>query len=183
MQPRHATFMLAAKPWLQRIAVDDRVPCEGPNPSRLLLRHLRRRGRTSCVNGAMLRRIRNGGPLNPATRNFLHNKLQSPSHSTFHSETSKGRFVFLNQAFVKKKNQFLAGLRRERALWWWPAGGSLYRRAERSGSTYNNYSLSNFTPRVIPTVAGPVINPTWKVLLIVCRCQGFVEGSIQLLPR
>jgi hypothetical protein len=52
--------------------------------------------------------------LNPATRNFLHNKLQAPSYWTFHSEAGKGRFVFLNQAFVKKKkkkkNQFLAGL-------------------------------------------------------------------------
>lgn len=59
----------------------------------------------------------------------------------------------------------------------------LCRRAELSGSTYNNYFVAKWKPRVLPTVVKDLINPTWKVLLMVCRCQGFVEGSIQLLPR
>lgn len=172
--------MLAAKPWLQRIAVDDRVPCEGPNPSRLLLRHLRRRARTCCVNGAMLRRTRNGGPLNPATRNFLHNKLQSPSHSTFHSETSKGRFVFLipTKHLLRRRTSFLPDCDEKECF-----GGGPPEAAYTVGQSClvrhtTTILCQFFMPRVIPTVARPVINPTWKVLLMVCRCQGFIEGSI-----
>ena len=136
MQPRHATFMLAAKPWLQRIAVDDRVPCEGPNPFRFLLRHLRRRARTSCVSGAMLRRIRNGGPLKPSTRNFLHNKLQAlPVRPSIRKQAKGG--CLPEPSICGEEEEEPVSCRivtRKSAL--------LCRRAELSGSTYNNYFVA-----------------------------------------